>query len=104
MKCEIKGSVNMKFKGVHIVNLMEVLYIPQAVKKLLRVSRLMSKGTTMGDTQYKMTIKENVVSMVLGAIKGQNKSMMFYLKSKEYDPEGQKALTNLPEEETDDND
>ena len=34
--------------------------------------------------------------MILDAIKGQNKIMMFYLKSKRYAPEKQEALTNIP--------
>ena len=35
--------------------------------------------------------------MTLDARKRQNNSMMFYLKSKIDAPEGQEALTNLPE-------
>ena len=44
-----------------------------------------------------MIIKKNGASMALDASKGQNKSMMFYLKAKRYAQEGQEALTNLPE-------
>ena len=51
----------------------------------------------MGDTQDKMIIKKNRVSMYLDASKVQIKSMMFYLKAKRYSPEGQEALTNIPE-------
>ena len=36
-----------------------------------------------------MTIKKNGVSMILDARKENNSSMMLYLKSKLYDPEGQ---------------
>ena len=50
----------------------------------MRVSRLVSKGATMGSTQNKMIIKKNLVSMTLDAGKGQNKSMMFYLKARIY--------------------
>ena len=51
----------------------------------------------MGATQDKIIIKKNEVSMTLDASKGQNNSMMFYLKAKRYVPEGQEALTNIPE-------
>ena len=43
MKCELKGSVNMKLKGDEMFKLTEVLYITQAVKNILSVSRLVSK-------------------------------------------------------------
>ena len=42
--------------------------------------------------------------MILEAIKGQNKSMMFYLKAKKYAPEGKEALTNLPDKKKDSSD
>ena len=67
------------------------------MKNIFSVSRLVSKGATMGATQYKMITKKNRVSMDLGSRKGQNKSMMFYLKAKRYASEVQEALTNLPE-------
>ena len=35
--------------------------------------------------------------MTLDTRKGQNKSMMFNLEANIYSPEGQEALTNLPE-------
>ena len=35
--------------------------------------------------------------MNLDASKGQNKSIMFYLKAKRYAPEGKEALKNMPE-------
>ena len=66
-------------------------------ENLLRVSRIGSKDATMGATRDKIIINKNGVSMILDASKGQNKSMMFYLKAKRYSPEGQEALTNLPE-------
>ena len=43
MKCELKGSVNMKLQGGQTVKLTKVLYLPQAVKNLLGVSRRFSK-------------------------------------------------------------
>ena len=46
------------------MKLTKFLYVPQAVKKLLRISTLISKGATMGDTQDKTTIKKNGVSMI----------------------------------------
>ena len=49
---------------------------------LLSISRLVSKGAMMGDTQYKMTIKKNVIIMILDEIKGKNTCMMIYLKTK----------------------
>ena len=55
----------------------------------------------MGATQDKMIIKKNGVSMTLDAKKGQNNSMMFYLKTKRYTPEGKEALTNLTEKKND---
>ena len=63
--------------------------------KTLSTSRLVSKGATMGDTQDKMIIKNNGVSLILDAKKGQNKSMISYLKSKSYAPEGTEAITNI---------
>ena len=41
--------------------------------------------------------------MILNARKGVNYIMMFYLKAKQYAPEGQVAHTNIPEEKKDDN-
>ena len=48
--------------------------IPQAVKNLLRVSRILYKGATVTTTKYNMTIKNNGASENLNAIKGQNSS------------------------------
>ena len=50
MKCGLKGSVNMKLQDAQTVKLTEVLYVPQAVKNLLRISSIVSKGATMGGT------------------------------------------------------
>ena len=84
MKCELKGSVNKKLQDVQAVRLTEVLYVPQAVKIFLSVSRLVPKGATMGANQAKIIIKKNRVGMNLDASKGQKKSMMFYLKENRY--------------------
>ena len=66
------------------MKLTKVLCVPQAVKNLLIVSRIVSKGSTMGYTQYKRTINKNGVSMILDTRKGKNTSIMFYLKTKYY--------------------
>ena len=66
------------------MKLTKVLCVPQAVKNLLIVSRIVSKGSTMGDTQYKTTINKNGVSMILDTRKGKNTSIIFYLKTKYY--------------------
>ena len=42
--------------------------------------------------------------MTLDARKGQNKSMMFYLKAKRYAPEVQDALINISEHKKDTSD
>ena len=86
MKCGLKGSVNMKFQDGKTVNITKALYVPQALKNILSVSRLMPKGATMGATQDKITMTKNGVSVVLDAIKGQNKCMVLYLKAKRYVP------------------
>ena len=54
----------------------------------------------MGATQDKIIINKYGVSMILDAIKGQNKIMMFYLNTKSYSPAGQDALTNMPEQKS----
>ena len=87
MKCELKVSINMKLQYGKNLKLTEVRYIPQLGKNLLSVSRLVSKGATMGDIQDKTTINKKGVSMILYPRKGQNKSMMLYLKAKRYAPE-----------------
>ena len=83
------------------MKLTEILYIPKAVNKLLSASRLVSNGATMGATQDKMNMGVNGVIMLLDSRKGKNASLMFYLKTKRYVPEGQVALTNLPEKNKD---
>ena len=65
MKCNLKGSVNMKLKGGETVNLTKVLYVSQSVNTILGVSRLVSKGSMMGATQDKMTIKKNSFNIIL---------------------------------------
>ena len=80
------------------MKLTKVLYIPQASKSVLSLSRLVSKGAMMGATQEKMTIKKNGVSMILDARKSQNKIMVFYLKAKRYALEVKEAITNIPED------
>ena len=80
----------------------EDIYIPQAVKNIFIVSKLLSKVSTMGDTLDKITLKKNSVNIVLDTRKGENESTIFYLKLKRYAPEGtkpQEANINLPEEE-----
>ena len=71
MKCKLKGSVNVKLKDVKTVKLTEFLYIPQAVKNRLSVSRIVSKGAMVGATQDKMIIKKNGVSIIVYAKKGE---------------------------------
>ena len=84
LKCELKVSVNMKLQDVQTVKLAKLLYLPQSMKNLLRVSRLVSKGTNMGSTQDEMIIKKYLVIMKLDARKGQNKYMIFYFKVNRY--------------------
>ena len=74
MKSELKSSVNMNLKDGQTANLTKVLYVPKAVKNILSISRLISKGITMGATQDRMIIKKNGVSMILDARKGKKKS------------------------------
>ena len=70
MKSELKSSVNMNLKDGQTANLTKVLYVPKAVKNILSISRLISKGITMGATQDRIIIKKNGVSMILDARKG----------------------------------
>ena len=51
MKCDLKGSVNMKLKGGETVNMTEVLYLPQLSKNIFSVSRLVLKVSTVEDNQ-----------------------------------------------------
>ena len=66
----------MKFQDGQTVKLTKVLYIPQAVKNMLSVSRLVTKGSKMGSPEDKTSIRKNGVSLILDARKGQNKTMM----------------------------
>ena len=86
------------------MKLTKVLNVTQAVKLFLIASMLVSKGAMMGDTQEKMIINKNRVIINLDASKGQNKSMMFYLKAKRYAPEVQDALINISEHKKDTSD
>ena len=70
MKSDIKGSVNMKLQDVQMVKLTEVLYVPQAMKYVFSVSRLISKDATMGSTKDKIIIKKNGVTIPLEERKG----------------------------------
>ena len=65
MKCELKGTVNMKLQGGEKSNLENVIYVPQPVKEILSVSRLVAKGDTMGATKDRTTTKKNGVIMNL---------------------------------------
>ena len=65
MKCELKGTVNMKLQGGETVKLTDILYVPQAVKIFLRISMLVSKGSITGDTKDRTTINKNGANMVL---------------------------------------
>ena len=97
MKCELKGSVNMKLQYGKTAKLTEVVYVTQALKNQLSVSRLVSKGAKMGATQEKMIINKNGVSMNLDKRKVQKKIMIFNFKEKVYPPEGEETLINLLE-------
>ena len=44
---DLKVPVNMKVQGGETVELTDILYIPRAVKNILIVLRLVSKGATM---------------------------------------------------------
>ena len=70
MKCGLKGAVNIKLQGGETLKLIDVLYVSQAIKSLLRISSIGAKVYTMGDTKDKMTIKKNGVSMNLNTRKG----------------------------------
>ena len=51
-------------------NLNYVLYVPQTVKTILIVSRIIYKEATMGATKDNMNIKKNGVNVILDARKG----------------------------------
>ena len=75
-------------QGGETVKLNEVLYVPQALKNILSVSRLVSKVSKMGSTKDNTTIKKEGVSMKLYERKGINESTVFHLKVERYPPEG----------------
>ena len=56
------------------MKLNKVLYVTQAVKNILSVSRLISKGATMGATQDKTIIKKNGLSITLDARNGKKRA------------------------------
>ena len=64
MKYTLKGTVNMKLQVGETVKLNEVPHVPQVVNSILIVSRLISKGTTVGDTKDKITIKKNGINVI----------------------------------------
>ena len=57
MMFELKVTVSMKLKLGQTVKLNDVLYVPQSVKNLLNVSRLVVIGATMGATIDKKNIR-----------------------------------------------
>ena len=69
MKCDLNGIVNKKLQGRETTRFTEVLYVPQAVKNILSILRILSKVAIIGATKYKITIKENGVNMILDARK-----------------------------------
>ena len=72
MEYEIKVTVIMKLQGGNTIKLTESLYLPQSVNNILSVSRVILKGSTMGDTKYKITIRKKGVNMILDTRKGKN--------------------------------
>ena len=62
------------------------------------------KGSHYRGYSKKITVKENVISMILDAIKGGNECMMLYLNANRYASEGQESNTNIAEEEKNGND
>ena len=69
-----------------MVKWIKVLYVPQAVKILLSISRIVSKEATIGDTKDKMTIKKNDINMILDKRKVIHESIMVNLKEKRFAP------------------
>ena len=67
--------------------MISALYIPQAVKNILSVLRIVSKGSIMGATKDNITIKKNGDNMIMDARTGENEIIMFYLKVNRYAPE-----------------
>ena len=70
MKYKLKLLVNVKLQGVEKFKLDHVLYVLQAVKNLLSLSRLMEKGGTMDSMKDNMTMSKNFISVNLNSIKG----------------------------------
>ena len=94
-KVRSKRLYKMKLQYGETVKLPEVLYVPQDLKKLLSITRIISNGATMRSTQDKMIIKKKGVGIILDTRKAQNKSMLFYLKAKRFTPEVQYPLTDI---------
>ena len=53
-----------------MVKLNDVLYIPQSVKNIMSILRLVAKGATMGATKDRMTIKKNGINIIMDKLKG----------------------------------
>ena len=60
----------MKLKGVETFKLNEIIHVPQAVKNIMSILRLISKGSTMGKNKDKTAIKKIGISMTMNARKG----------------------------------
>ena len=60
----------MSVQGREKIQLYNVIYVPQAVKNILSVSMIISKGAIREGIKDKMTIKKNGVSMDQNARKG----------------------------------
>ena len=56
MKCELKGSVNMKLKNIETVKLNQSPVHTPSIENLLSTSRLVSKGAMIMDNQDKMEL------------------------------------------------
>ena len=100
MKCDTQVTVIIHLQGRKTFKLTEVLYLPQEVKNILSISRLISKGAMVGDTKNKMTFKKVSVSINLYANKLINESTIFYFKANRYSSEvfpPQEANRNMPE-------
>ena len=69
MKCDIKGKVHMKLQGGETLKFNDVLYVPQEVKNIISMSRLVLKGATMWATKDKITIKKIGVNIIVYKIK-----------------------------------
>ena len=56
MKFDIKGMADIKIQKGGTVKFNGILYVPQSIKNLLRVSRITVKRAPMGSTKYKVAI------------------------------------------------